>query len=64
MMVYVGQQIDKYLAFRARTLVANRHASDIRLPLLNEAQPVVERHLRTLDGLLARLNKVRTGAGT
>jgi predicted outer membrane protein len=60
-MAYVGQQIDQHLGFQARILVAKRHASDNLRPLLNEAQPVVERHLRTLDDLLARLNKVRTG---
>jgi predicted outer membrane protein len=56
---YVGQQLGEHYALLGRALVSKRHASRAMLALLNDAQPVIERHIGTLVRLVGRPEPVR-----
>ncbi len=49
---YLGQQLGAHEDLLSRVLVAKRHASRALLAVLNDTQPVIDKHLATLAHLL------------
>jgi predicted outer membrane protein len=56
---YVDNQLFAHSALLDRVVVFSRHASPVLLAVLNEAQPVIERHVATLKNLVVRLGAGR-----
>jgi predicted outer membrane protein len=56
---YVNDQLFAHFALLDRVTVFRRYASPVLLGVLNEAQPVIERHIATLKALMARLEVTR-----
>jgi predicted outer membrane protein len=56
---YIGNQLFEHFALQDKVTVFRRHASPVMLPVLDEARPVIERHIATLKAIMARLDATR-----
>ena len=56
---YIDDQLFEHYRMRDQVTVFRRHASPVLLPILDEAMPIIERHIATLKGLISRLEAVR-----
>jgi hypothetical protein len=56
---YVGGQLGEHYAFRDMVSVFRRHASPVLMAELDNAAPLIERHIVTLKAMMARLDTNR-----
>ncbi len=56
---YIGNQLFEHYGLLDRVTVFRRHASPVLLSVLVEALPIIERHIATLKGIMARLETTR-----
>jgi predicted outer membrane protein len=56
---YICNQIAAHYDFFDRASVYRRHASPAVLPILDEAIPIIQRHIATLGTIMARLDAAR-----
>lgn len=59
---YIGQQFVEHLGLLDRAVVFRKHASRDMMPILEEAQGVIEKHIATLRGLMERLDSMKSDA--
>ena len=58
---YVGDQLHEHFGLLDKAQVFRRHASAELAPVLDEARPIIERHIATLRGLMEKLDAMKTG---
>ena len=58
---YVGDQLHEHFGLLDKAQVFRRHASAELAPVLDEARPIIERHIATLRGLMEALDAMKTG---
>jgi len=58
---YVGDQLHEHFGLLDKAMVFRRHATPELVPVLEEARPIIERHIATLKGLMEKLDSMKTG---